>query len=257
MLLVALALGLVTTVANILGSYLAILRRRPSREFMTGSIGFGGGFLLASALLEMVPESIERGSWTATFVALGYLIVYLTEQLSSVHLHQLPASNDDHAEDHPPNPPLVQVARTTGIATVVAFNMHDFIDGLAIGSGFATGQTLGVLVFLAVLFHELPAGFVIANILLASGSSRTGALLGGVSLGLITLPGIVIPFWLGQFNPSITTALLALSAGTFIYMGASILIPVVETGRVKRGFLYVVLGFAVFYAGSALAKVSP
>ncbi|MBI3058495.1 MAG: zinc transporter ZupT, partial [Deltaproteobacteria bacterium] len=52
---IALLLGLVTALANILGSYLAILQYRPSRRFTAAALGFSGGFVLAAALLEMVP----------------------------------------------------------------------------------------------------------------------------------------------------------------------------------------------------------
>ena len=66
----------------------------------------------------------------------------------------------------------------------------------------------------------------------------------------VTLVGILIPFALGEVSEAVTSMLLGVAAGTFIYLGASILIPTAETGRYRWSFLYVALGFAVF-AGSA------
>lgn len=235
MLLIALGLGLVTAVANVLGSYLAVLRHQPSQRFTAGTLGFSGGFVLAAALLEMVPASLERGPWMPTSIAAGYLLIFLLEQFLNVHLHRLPEGS------HPANIPFA-----TGIASLVAFNTHDFIDGLAMGAGMVTDIGLGVMVFLAVLFHEVPAGFVIAAIMRGAGWSRRAALLAGVSLGVITLAGIALPFWLGAIDVFYSDVLLALAAGTFVYLGATLLVPLSEAGKSRSITLLVALGFAVF-----------
>jgi zinc transporter ZupT len=238
MIWVALSLGLVTAVANILGSCLAVFRHQPSPRITAGTLGFGGGFVLAAALLKMVPESLERGPWMPAFIAMGYLLVFLIEQLLNVHLHRLP-------DESSPN----EIAAASGIASLVAFNIHDFMDGLAIGAGTVVETSLGAVVFLAVLFHEVPAGFVIAAIMRGAGWSRRGAVMAGGSLGFITLVGIAIPFWLGKVSPFLTDALLSLTAGTFIYLGATLLVPLSEAGKSRWITILVALGFVVFSIG--------
>jgi zinc transporter ZupT len=241
MLLIALGLGLVTAIANVLGSYLAILQHEPSRRFTAGTLGFGGGFVLAAALLEMVPASLERGPSMPVYIAAGYLLIFLLEQLLNVHLHHLPEKKG------PSNIPLA-----TGLASFIAFNTHDFIDGLAMGAGMVAETRLGVMVFLAVLFHEVPAGFVIAAIMRGAGWSRGATLMAGASLGLITLVGIALPFWLGAISSALTDVLLALATGTFIYLGATLLVPLSEAGKSRSITLLVALGFVVFYFSSQL-----
>ena len=261
----AITLGLITALANIFGTYLATIRRHPSRTLITQATAFGGGFLLAAALLEMFPQSLEQGgSVMALFVAAGYLLIYFIEQGLSVHFHQIPSfqGNNHPDETHnpsgvveisPPGSAPILLTVGTGLATLVAFNVHDFIDGLAIGSAMvAANQALGILVFLAVLLHEIPAGFVISSVMLGSGFSRRVAILAGASIGLITLLGIATPFLVGEVSAFATHALLALATGTFVYIGASILIPMIETGGSRLSFLYVALGFLVFFGSSEL-----
>ncbi|MGH7824796.1 MAG: ZIP family metal transporter, partial [Candidatus Binatia bacterium] len=231
MLALALGLGVATAIANILGSSLAVLQRQPSHRFTAGTLGFSGGFILAAALLEMVPASLERGPAMPIFIALGYLIVFLIEQFLNVHFHSLPHEN---------NSPAVPVA--TGLASFVAFNVHDFIDGIAIGSGIIGGTELGLIVFIAVLLHEVPAGFVIAAIMRGAGWGRMAAVGAGGSLGIVTLVGITLPFWLQETSRFFTDALLALAAGTFIYLGATLLVPLSEAGKSRWITLLVVLG---------------
>jgi ZIP family zinc transporter/zinc and cadmium transporter len=242
--LFALVLGIITAIANILGTWLAILQRQPSRGFTAGSLGFSGGFILAAALLEMVPESLERGPSMPLFVVLGYLIVFLIEQLLNVHLHHFPAEGN---HSHVPIAP--------GIASLVAFNAHDFIDGVAMGSAMVSDRGLGIIVFLAVLLHEVPAGFVIAAIVRGAGWSRRSALLAGGSLGIVTLIGIVLPYWVYAFSPFVSDALLALAAGTFIYVGATLLVPLSEAGKSRWITLMVVIGFVVFLISDRALKL--
>jgi zinc transporter ZupT len=263
--LLALMLGLLTTVANIAGAGLAAVEKNPSKRLLTNFIAFGGGFLLGAAILEMAPEAFQRGEYMPAFIALGYLIVYLGEHLFGVHLHRVPSNGNESAteghEHHSTGAawlakanvgPAALVAAAAGLATLVAFNIHDFVDGLAIGAAMMENQRLGTLVFLAVLLHEIPAGFTLAAVLRGSGVSRRMAILAGVSIGLITLLGIAIPFMLGGVNTLATDIFLALATGTFIYVGASLLVPVVETGGFRWSFLWVVVGFAAFY-GTAQA----
>ena len=257
----ALLLGVITTLANIAGSSLAVVQRQPSRDFMASAIGFGGGFMLAAAFLEMGPEAIKEGKYMPAFIALGFLLLYLSEHLLNVHIHHIPEeSSQAHGHNphslpvagNPTSHPSDMIADSKGMVAFVGFNLHDFIDGLAIGAAMITSQAIGVLVFLAVLLHEVPAGFAVATILRSSGRSRRVALLSGVSIGVVTLVGISVPFWVGGVSSVVTGVFLALATGSFIYLGASILIPAAETGRFRWSFLFVALGFFAFFGSSEL-----
>ena len=254
MLAVALGLGLLTALANILGSYLATLGRRLSRQFMAGLLGLGGGFILGAALLEMLPEVLRARPGTAMpmLVGLGYLGVFVIEQLLNVHLHRLPEEGDDHPgpqgqplQEHQMHP-AAMVSASAGLAAMVAFNVHDFLDGVAIGASMMASTELGVLVFLAVVLHEVPAGVVVGELMLGSGRGRRGALVAGAAIGVTTLVGIAIPFAVGEVSPFLRDASLALATGTFIYVGATILIPLSEASRSRWVTLSVGLGFGLF-----------
>ncbi len=262
--LLALLLGLLTTAANLVGSGLAVLYAHPSRALMANAIAFSGGFILAAALLEMMPEVLEsEHSFMPAIVGLGFLALYFTEHVGRVHMHQLP-DEDDHPQDHGPisHPTRAPAAREAaapmeshqGLAAFAAFNIHDFFDGLAIGAALVADRAVGFLVFGAVLLHEVPAGFAISSIIRSSGRSRTEALLAGLSIGVITLVGIVIPFLLEEISDTLTDTFLALATGTFIYLGATILIPAAETGRYRWAFALVGLGFAVFFGSAELVE---
>jgi len=268
MLILAIFLGLITAAANLLGAYLAVVQRSSTRWAwaMPASLGFGGGFLLAAAIFELLPESLEGGTLTPLFVSVGYLAIYIVEHLFAGYAHtpsegprQVGVAHGagvdpvaDHTLAHEFHHTALPFTAAASMAALVGFNIHDFLDGLGMGAGMITSQRLGVVIFLAVLIHEVPAGFVLANIMRAGGHSRGVMLLAGVSIGLITLVGIVIPFLLGDLSPTMPSLFLALAAGSFIYIAATDLIPAAMGTESKAVILLVPLGFVVFYGSDRL-----
>ena len=256
----ALALGLLTTAANLVGSTLAVMDKSPSRKWMSNSLAFGGGFILAAALIEMAPQAMAGGEHMPAFIACGFLLLYFLEHIGNVHMHSLPGNG--HHDSHQGGVPYEALGQgyvassavtpRLGLSTFAAFNVHDFVDGLAIGAAMVTNQAIGVLVFMGVLMHELPAGFAVASIMRGAGWNRLAALMAGVSIGVVTLIGIAIPFLIDGVSDTLTNVFVALATGTFIYLGASILIPAAETGGYRWAFIYVGVGFGGFYLSARI-----
>ena len=72
-------LGLTAAAANVFGGAI-IVQRHWERRYLRYFVALGAGFMLATALVEMVPESIElRGRSAAFLVLLGYLIIHFFE----------------------------------------------------------------------------------------------------------------------------------------------------------------------------------
>ena len=256
MLILALGFGVITGLANILGSYIAIVKlgdgnRGDARRFL----GLSGGFLLGAALLEVLPESLEGGIWMPSFVAMGYLVMYVAEQVfaftahdghKATNLNSSGRSSADHTLVGEFRHAALPITLAGSLAALVGFNIHDFIDGLAIGSGMLTSEKLGVLMFFVVLIHEIPAGFAIGSIMVAAGRGKKAGLLAGASIGIATLIGIVVPFLLNDLTSNASYAFLALSSGTFIYIAASDLIPAAGEVRSRGAIFFVLIGFGVF-----------
>ena len=265
--LTALLLGLATTAANLMGSALSAAKAQPSPPLMATALAFSGGFLLAAAFLGMAPEAIEASSLGPLMIGIGFLLIYFTEHLGNVHMHQLPDGIEHAPHDEgggvfrglaqdPVQRGAPQQARPEyrrAVAAFAAFNVHDLMDGLAIGAAMVTDPAVGILVFLAVLLHEVPAGFAIGAVIRGHGGSRAQAMLAGLSIGVITLIGIAVPFLVEDLSESLTGVFLGLAAGTFIYLGASILIPTAETGRYRWSFVYVGLGFGAYWGTAEVA----
>jgi ZIP family zinc transporter/zinc and cadmium transporter len=248
--LVAVLLSLVTAGANIIGGGMAVFRRDLSRSTMANFLGLGGGFILAAALLELVPEVIELGTEFTVYILLGFLLIFVSEHLLEHYLEERKGRTlapHEHEE--------VLLHPGVGMATILGLSIHDFFDGIAIGVGFLTSPALGVLMFLAVVMHEVTAGFAIAATSRASGLGRGIAFASAVAIGLITVVGTVFVFIIGELSPALTGVFLGLATGTFIHVGASDLLPAAGRGPSRVAVLFVLAGMGLFYISDRVVEL--
>ncbi len=103
---------------------------------------------------------------------------------------------------------------------------------------------MGLLVFLAVFLHKLPEGFSMSAIMVSAARGRLTAFLAAVSLACSTLAGAI---WvITATERSATGMFLALATGSFLYIGASDMIPATAS-KDRVNILLVILGGALVY----------
>jgi zinc transporter ZupT len=213
MLKLSLILGFIAALADVAGG-LVLVRAHGIERYLRYFVALGAGFLMATALVEMTPESLRLSPrWGAILVMAGYCIVHLLEHTISSHFH---FGEETHRDEF--------VSMRTGYAVLGGLSVHALFDGVAIGSGFVVNNWLGWLIFFAVFLHKAPEGFTMASVMVASGRSRTTAFYSAVALAAATLAGVLvielIPSWL-PFG-------LPLSAGVALYVAATDLVPEVN-----------------------------
>src|SRR3974390_1593650 len=85
--LTSIALGLTAAAANVFGGAI-IVQRNWERRYLRYFVALGAGFMLATSVVEMVPESLERGGRTAAYLVLaGYLLIHFFEHTVTPHFH--------------------------------------------------------------------------------------------------------------------------------------------------------------------------
>jgi len=230
--LVSLLLGLTAAAANVFGGAI-IVQKHWEHAYLRYFVALGAGFMLATALVEMVPESIElRGRSAGFLILLGYLVIHLFEHTVTPHFH---FGEETHRDE------FVQAHK--GYSVLVGLVIHTFFDGIAIASGFIVSDWLGWIIFMAVFLHKIPEGFTIASVMLASGRSRGIAWGASVILGAATLAGVMT---MAIFRHQVGYG-LPLSAGVTIYVAASDLVPEVNKEPGVRMALLVFVGVVFLF----------
>jgi zinc transporter ZupT len=234
----AAALGLVAALGNVIGGYFVIHRSWP-RQFLHYFLALGAGYMLAVAFVDVMPESVKlAGKQAFALVLAGYFLVHLFEHILAPHFH---FGEETHIEQMP-----ARRARTV----VLGMGIHTFFDGVAIAAGFLVSAWLGVMIFIAVFLHKLPEGFTIASVVVASGQSRTRAIVASGALGTATLLGVLLT---SVLQAQLRYA-LALSAGVTIYVAATDLLPEVNREPGWRTALLVFAGVASLLILQHLAR---
>jgi len=204
----ALVYALVAALGNVLGA-LAVTRKATSElKLIEHFVAFGAGFMLAVAIVEILPEAlVKSGPMAPALVLAGYLAVHLTQHTVTPHFH---FGEETHA-----------VTPIAGTSALVGLLLHTFFDGVAIASAFLVRADLGLMVFIAIFLHKLPEGVMIASLMMAGGRTGGRAVAAAGLLGLATVFGVLLTDHLGF----LILHGLALSAGVTIYVAASNLVP--------------------------------
>jgi zinc transporter ZupT len=213
MLKLSLILGVVAALADVAGG-LVLVRARGVERYLRYFVALGAGFLMATALVEMTPESLRLNPRLGpVLIMAGYCAVHLLEHTINAHFH---FGEETHAGEF--------VSARTGYSVLGGLSVHALFDGVAIGSGFALSSSLGWLIFLAILLHKAPEGFTMASVMLASGQSRATAFWSAVALAGATVAGVLVI----QLVPAWVPYGLPVSAGVALYVAATDLVPEVN-----------------------------
>jgi len=198
------------------------------------------GSLLGDAFIHLIPESFEHLS-SANFsllLSLGFFLFFILEKTLCWH-HCSPEENHQHRH------PIVAVNLATD-------SLHNFIDGLIIASSFSVNFSLGLATSLAVLFHEIPQEIGDFGIFIHQGLSPLRALLLNLLSALTAFLGVFLLFFLGPAVANLADFLLPFTAGGFIYLAASDLVPLLHShsGSPSSDFLqffFISLGLSIMF----------
>jgi ZIP family zinc transporter/zinc and cadmium transporter len=229
MLKLSLLLGAIAALANVAGGFV-LVKAGGVQRYLRYFVALGAGFLMATSVLEMLPESLKLDAKLApVLVMAGYCAVHFLEHTINAHFH---FGEETHRGEF--------VSIRTSYSVLGGLAIHALFDGVAIGSGFALSSALGWLIFLAILLHKVPEGFTMASVMLASGASRSTALFSAVVLAATTLLGVLVM----GIVPGLVRFGLPVSAGVALYVAATDLVPEVNREPGIRMAL-------VFFAGVA------
>jgi zinc and cadmium transporter len=221
----ALGLSLVGSCGGLLVASSLVLFSDPMRKrVVPWLVSYAVGALLGVALLALLPEALAvlaPGSVFGTLLG-GIMLFFILEKLVLLrHCHT------DECEIHGAAAPLV----------LIGDGFHNFIDGAIICTAVLTSIPLGINTAIAVAAHEIPQEVGDVAILLASGYSRSRALLLNVISGASGIVGALLAFAAVQVVPSIRPYVLAVSSGSLLYIAMSDLIPDLHRGTVDASAL--------------------
>ncbi len=180
-------------------------------------VGLATGAMFGDVFIHLLPEIAEStgfGIVESMGILLGLILFFVVEKfLHWRHCHDNDC-NDHSKQIHP-------------IATIniVGDSLHNFIDGLLIGGSFLVDPVLGLGTTIAIVLHEIPQEIGDFGVLVHSGLSKRKAFLFNFFTALIAILGVIVSFLIGTTEVVTNSILLPITAGGFIYIAGSDLIP--------------------------------
>ncbi len=228
--LYAFASVIIVSLVSLIGVFSLSLKDEIVKKYVSLFISLAVGALLGDAFIHLIPEAFENFS-NSTLVSLliifGIFIFFIMEKFLHWHHHE-----DDTEINH---------VHPVGKLLIFTDSFHNFIDGIIIGVSFLVSIPVGIATTLAVVLHEIPQEIGDFAVLIHSGYDKKKALWLNFISSLTAIVGLVLALIFGSMAQILTSFIIPIAAGGFIYIAVADLIPELQkTKELKYSILQIV-----------------
>ena len=191
---------------------------------------FAAGVLISVSFLHIIPHAFHMNDQAPLYLLAGYLAFHLINRF--IHAYVCDRTPDT----------------AIGLIPLLGIGLHSTLDGVVYAITFSVSVLTGTLAGIGMVLHEFPEGIVTYVLLLRSGFTPKKSWLWAFLAAALTTPLgtlLAIPM-IHQINATVLGALLAVSAGAFVYVGATHLLPLAE--REDRPYSLAAMGGGVVVA---------
>lgn len=210
----SLASVIIVSLISLIGVLVLAFKINKLRNVLLFMVSFSAGALFGGAFLHLMPEAVEKfgfGVHISLFFLLGILMFFIMEKFIHWRHCHVPTS-----KKHP---------HPLAFMNLIGDAFHNFIDGMIIGGSYLAGIPIGIATTIAVMLHEIPQEIGDFGVLLYAGFSKVKALAFNLLSALTAVLGVVISLLVGSAIENYTMFLLPFTAGGFVYIAGSDLIP--------------------------------
>jgi zinc and cadmium transporter len=204
----------IVSLIPLIGFSVLVVNKEKMEKYSHLLVSFAVGALLGNAIIHILPEIFETETkplYISISIIAGVLLFYGIEQfLSWRHCHEQTSLEHSHP---------------VGLMSQIGDSVHNFIDGTLIATSFAVDVRLGWTTVLAVILHEIPQEIADFGVLLYAKWPVKKIVLVNLLSAVTAFAGLAIGFWLSNSIDGFNTIALSVTAGGFIYIACTDLIP--------------------------------
>ena len=208
------------TFGTTLGGILGVSFKNTSNKFLSFILSLAAGLMVSVVCFELVPEAMEiSNTITVLFgILIGIVSMIFCDVLVQKKFNSSSRMSRIKADDK-------KELLKTGIIVSIGLAIHNFPEGLAIGSGFEASMKLGYSLALAIALHDIPEGISMAVPMKNGGMKKSKVIFYVVLSGVTTGIGAFLGALVGGISQSIIAMCLAFAAGAMIYIVSGELTP--------------------------------
>ncbi len=203
--------------------------QRNSTYFMC----FAAGVLISASFLHIIPKSLAMNPNSPIYLLVGFFCLHCFNRFITAFVCHKEPEKEKYG---------------IGVVPMIGIGFHSFIDGFVYSIAFSVSVFTGFLATAGMVLHEFPEGIITYLLLVKGGFKESKAMILSFFAAALTTPlGMLISYPLiSEIDKPMLGALLSLSAGALVYVGATHLLPKAEQEHKKYSF--VALGGGVLVA---------
>lgn len=225
------------TFGTTLGGIIGVTFKRNSNKFLSFVLALASGLMTAIVCFELIPEALEISGVISVLcgIILGILLMIFCDIIVENKFQKVKINDKKDR--------LLK----TGIIVSIGLAIHNFPEGLAIGSGFEASKTLGFSLAIAIALHDIPEGISMAVPMKNGGMNPFKVLFYVVLSGITTGIGALFGALIGGISQNVIAICLSFAAGAMLYIVSGELMP--ESNTLYKGKLPTIGNIAGFILG--------
>ena len=212
------------TFGTTIGGIIGVTFKRTSNKFLSFILSFASGLMLAIICFDLIPEAMEISNVFNVLlgIILGIIAMILCDILVQKNINTSSRKNFD-----------TNSLLKTGMIVSIGLALHNFPEGLAIGSGFGASLTLGYSLAIAICLHDVPEGISMAVPMKNGGMKKSKVIFYVLMSGTTTGIGAFFGALIGGISNQVISMCLSFAAGAMLYIVSEELIP--ESNKLYNG----------------------
>lgn len=199
---------------SLVGVFTLYIKKDILSKALVFLVSFSAGALLGDAFVHLLPEAVEKTGFNlqvSLSLLSGIVTFFVLEKF--IHWHHCHDISCEHQH------------KSYAYMNLIGDGVHNIIDGMIIAGSFMADVTLGISTTLAVAFHEIPQELGDYAVLVHGGFDRLKALSFNFLSAILAVMGAVFTLIVGSAVENLALYLVPFTAGGFIYIASSDLIP--------------------------------
>jgi len=238
---------ILVSLISFIGIITLFINKAKLDKFLLTLVSLSAGTLFGGAFFHLIPQSVESSGGFTVFVSstilLGIITFFVLNKL--IHWKHTHSKKEVIHKSH-------KGKKSIAYLNLLGDGIHNFLDGLIIAGSYLVSIPTGIATTIAVTIHEAPQEIADFGVLVYSGFTRKKALMFNFLSAALGIVGAIIGIALGVNSLSFIKIILPFTAGAFIYIAGSNLIPELlcdehKCSNIIRQIVAFVVGILLMY----------